>query len=62
MVTYHVSRENKLIKGLDATRPSLIMSWCFGRTLGPLIRAVDQVQYLYDFDNGVSIGEPRWSD
>ena len=46
---------------LDSVRPSLIMSWCFGPTLGPLISVVDQVQYLYFFENGTSIGELKFS-
>lgn len=46
---------------LDAVRPSLIMSWCFGPTLGPLISVVDQVQYLYVFDDGTAIGELNFS-
>lgn len=46
---------------LDAVRPSLVMSWCLGPNLWPLIRVVDEVKYLYAFDDGSKIGELLFS-
>ncbi len=46
---------------LDTVLPSLIMSWCFGPTLGPLISVVDAVKYLYVFEDGSRIGELNFS-
>ena len=46
---------------LDAVRPSVLMSWCFGPTLGPLMQVVDNINYQYHFDNGEHIGELNFS-
>lgn len=46
---------------LDAVRPSVLMSWCFGPTLGPLMQVVDSINYQYHFTNGEHIGELTFS-
>ena len=46
---------------LDAVRPSVLMSWCFGPTLGPLMQVVDSINYQYHFNNGEHIGELTFS-
>lgn len=46
---------------LDAVRPSVLMSWCFGPTLGPLMQVVDTINYQYHFQNGEKIGELNFS-
>lgn len=46
---------------LDAVRPSVLMSWCFGPTLGPLMQVVDNINYQYYFANGEHIGELNFS-
>lgn len=46
---------------LDAVRPSVLMSWCFGPTLGPLMQVIDSVNYQYHFANGEHIGELDFS-
>ena len=43
-------------ENLDAVKPSLIMSWCLGPTLAPLMQMVDTVHYEYHFANGERIG------
>ena len=60
--------ENRVIDGnnitqqeLDAVRPSVLMSWCFGPTLGPLMQVVDNINYQYRFENGEHIGELEFS-
>lgn len=46
---------------LDAVRPSVLMSWCFGPTLSPLMQVVDSINYQYNFANGEHIGELTFS-
>lgn len=46
---------------LDAVRSSVLMSWCFGPTLGPLMQVIDNVNYQYHFANGEHIGELDFS-
>lgn len=46
---------------LDAVRPSVLMSWCFGPTLSPLMQVVDNIHYQYHFANGEYIGELNFS-
>ena len=46
---------------LDAVRPSILMSWCFGPTLSPLMQVVDTINYQYHFENGERIGELDFS-
>ncbi len=46
---------------LDAVRPSVLMSWCFGPTLSPLMQVVDNINYQYHFANGEHIGELNFS-
>lgn len=46
---------------LDAVRPSVLMSWCFGPTLSPLMQVVDNINYKYHFANGEHIGELNFS-
>lgn len=46
---------------LDAVRPSVLMSWCFGPTLSPLMQVVDNINYQYHFENGEHIGELNFS-
>ncbi|MDP1933192.1 MAG: hypothetical protein Q8L60_17215 [Gammaproteobacteria bacterium] len=46
---------------LDAVLPSVLMSWCFGPDLFPLIQVVDAVNYQYNFENGQHIGELNFS-
>ena len=46
---------------LDEVRPSVLMSWCFGPTLSPLMQVVDNINYQYHFANGEHIGELNFS-
>jgi len=46
---------------LDAVRPSVLMSWCFGPTLSPLMQVIDRIHYQYHFENGEHIGELNFS-
>jgi hypothetical protein len=46
---------------LDAVLPSVLMSWCFGPTLSPLMQVVDTINYQYHFENGEHIGELNFS-
>lgn len=48
-------------ENLDTVKPSLIMSWCFGPTLGPLMQMVDTIHYDYHFANGQRIGSLDFS-
>ncbi|MGB4248487.1 MAG: hypothetical protein WBJ75_12275 [Pseudohongiellaceae bacterium] len=58
----HVKDGNAITQTeLDAVRPSVLMSWCFGPDLFPLIQIVDAVNYQYDFENGQHIGELNFS-
>ena len=58
----HVKDGNAITQGeLDAVRPNVLMSWCFGPDLFPLIQVVDTVNYQYDFENGQHIGELNFS-
>lgn len=58
----HVKDGNAITQAeLDAVRPSVLMSWCFGPDLFPLIQVVDAVNYQYDFENGQHIGELNFS-
>lgn len=58
----HVKDGNAITQAeLDAVRPNVLMSWCFGPDLFPLIQVVDAVNYQYDFENGQHIGELNFS-
>lgn len=48
-------------QNLNAIRPGLIMSWCSGPNLLPLIQSVDTINYQYSFENGQNIGELAFS-
>lgn len=43
-------------ENLDTVLPTLIMSWCFGPTLGSLMQMVNTIHYDYHFENGDVIG------
>ena len=47
---------------LDSVLESLVMSWCFGPDLIPLLNVVDTVKYEYHFQNGSKIGELNFSE
>ena len=47
---------------LDTVLESLVMSWCFGPDLIPLLNVVDTVKYEYHFQNGSKIGELNFSE
>lgn len=47
---------------LDMVLDSIVMSWCFGPDLIPLLSAVDAVNYQYDFENGQHIGELNFTE
>lgn len=47
---------------LDSVLESLVMSWCFGPDLIPLLNVVDTVKYEYKFQNGSRIGELNFSE
>lgn len=42
---------------LDGVRQSVLMSWCLGPTLSPLMQVVDNINYQYYFESGEHIGE-----
>ncbi len=48
-------------ENLDTVLPSILMSWCFGPTLAPLMQMVDTINYQYHFENGQKIGELTFS-
>src|SRR5690606_29607370 len=47
---------------LDQILESLVMSWCFGPDLIPLLHNIDSVRYLYTFANGTPIGELNFTE
>jgi|GEM_PF-426828 len=49
-------------ENLDTVWESLVMSWCFGPDLIPLLNVVDTVKYEYHFQNGSKIGELNFSE
>ncbi len=67
--TLQLVYENEVTDGNDITQAnldtvleSLIMSWCFGPDLSPLIAAVDSIKYVYSFENGTASGELNFSE